>query len=177
MTLSEDKERQDAAYHIYIMRHGIATKRGSEIDDSKRTLTAEGREKMQKTTRGLKRLGFAVDWIVTSPLARALETAQIVAASFGPTVPLDLCEYLSPGQSSEKLLAFLAKQPERRRVLLVGHEPDLSSLAARLFGAGPDAELVFKKGGCCLITSDDLPPKLQGRLVWWATPRILRAIA
>lgn len=179
MTISDDNEQRDAAYEIYILRHGIATRRGSDgsFDDSKRKLTAEGREKMQKIARGLKRLAVEVDWIVTSPLVRAVETAQIVAESFETKAPVDFCDGLRPGEAAEKLLSFLAKQPERRRVLLVGHEPDLSSLAARLIGAGPDANLVLKKGGCCLITSDHLPPKLQGQLIWWLPPRVLRAIA
>jgi len=178
MTIPDDNEQQDAGYEIYIMRHGIATRRGSDgsFDDSKRKLTAEGREKMQKIASGLERLAVEIDWIVSSPLVRAVETAQIVADSFETKVPMDLCDALRPGEAAEKLMLFLAKQPERKRVLLVGHEPDLSSLAARLIGAGPDANLVLKKGGCCLITSDHLPPKLQGKLVWWLPPRVLRAL-
>ena len=178
MTTSEDKKQQDTTYTIYILRHGIATKRGSDgsLDDSKRKLTAEGKEKMQEIARGLKRLGVEIDWIVTSPLVRAVETAQIVAESLPAKVPLNYCDGLRPGETAEKLFSFLAKQPERTKVLLVGHEPDLSSLAARLVGAGPHANLLLKKGGCCLITSDQLPPKLQGQLVWWLTPRVLRAI-
>jgi phosphohistidine phosphatase len=179
MTTFEDKKQQDAAYTIYIMRHGIATRRGSDgsLDDSKRKLTDEGREKMQKIAMGLKRLGAEIDWIVTSPLVRAVETAQIVAESLDAKVPLDYCDGLRPGEAAEKLLSFLTKQPERRKVLLVGHEPDLTSLAARFVGAGPHANLVLKKGGCCLITFDHLPLKLQGQLVWWLTPRVLRVIA
>ena len=119
---------------------------------------------------GLARLGVEVDWIVASPLVRAAETASIVAESLGASVPVEISNALRPGGTAEALIAFLAKQPARKRVLVVGHEPDLSELAARLIGAGRDASLAFKKGGCCLITFDEFPPKSSSQLVWWLTP-------
>ena len=60
---------------------------------------------------------------------------------------------------------------------MVGHEPDLGELAARLIGAGRNANMPFKKGGCCLITFSVFPPKSPGRLVWWLTPRVMRKLA
>ena len=166
-------------YEFYIMRHGIAVTRGSAgfADDSKRPLTPDGKQKVRGISEGLIRLGFDVDWIVTSPLVRAVETAEIVAESLGPNIPLDFCDALRPGGSAEALVSFLAKQANRRRVLAVGHEPDLSDLAARLMGAGRNANLGFKKGGCCLISFTEFPPKSPGQLVWWLTPRILRKLA
>jgi phosphohistidine phosphatase SixA len=74
------------------------------------------------------------------------------------------------------LIAFLAKRSNRRRVLVVGHEPDLGELAARLIGAGRNANMPFKKGGCCLITFSVFPPKSPGRLVWWLPPRVMRKL-
>ena len=166
-------------YEFYIMRHGIAVTRGSAgfSDDTKRPLTPEGKKKMQEITRGLAQMGFDVDWIVTSPLVRAAETAEIVAESLDGNVPVDFCDALRPGGSPEALIQFLAKHANRKRVLVVGHEPDLSELAARLMGAGRHANLAFKKGGCCLITFDEFPPKSSGQLVWWLTPRLLRKMA
>ncbi len=75
------------------------------------------------------------------------------------------------------MLNSLAKHNSRKRVLVVGHEPDLSQLAARLVGAGRHANLKLKKGGCCLITFDEFPPKSPGQLVWWLSPRVLRKLA
>jgi phosphohistidine phosphatase len=170
--------KRPAGYELYIMRHGIAVERGSAgyADDSKRPLTPDGRKKMEEITRGLMRLGFDVDWIVTSPLLRALETARIVAAELGEHHPLDVCDDLRPGGSAESLIAFLAKHADRKRVLVVGHEPDFSEMAGRLIGAGRRAHLALKKGGCCLITFDDFPPKSPGKLVWWLTPRVMRKL-
>ena len=182
MTAQEESDEQDArtsGYEFYIMRHGIAVSRGSAgfSDDSKRPLTPEGKEKMRDICSGLKRMGFDVDWIVSSPLVRAAQTAEIVAESLGAHVPVDFCDHLSPGGSAEALIAFLAKRPNRKRVLEVGHEPDLSEMAARLLGAGRHANLAFKKGGCCLVAFDAFPPKSPGRLLWWLTPRLMRKLA
>ncbi len=165
-----------AGYDFYIMRHGLATPRGAAgiTDDAKRPLTPEGKKKMAEIARGLTRMGIEVDWIVSSPLVRAVETAAIVAEAHSTKVPLDISDTLSPGGSPEALMAFLAKHPHRRRVLVVGHEPDLSDLAARLIGAGRNANLSFKKGGCCCITFEEFPPKSPGELVWWMTPRLMR---
>ncbi len=175
---SEENQNGSAAYELYILRHGAAVTRGSEefADDSKRPLTPEGKKKMQEIAQGLCRLGFDPDWIVTSPLVRAVETAEIVAESLKTKLPMDFCDALRPGRSTEALISFLARHPNRKRVMVVGHEPDLSQMAGRLVGASR-ARLAFKKGGCCLISFDEFPPKSPGELIWWLTPRILRKLA
>jgi phosphohistidine phosphatase len=175
----EPRAERPADYEFYIMRHGIAVMRGATafIDDAKRPLTPDGKQKMRNIASGLVRMGFDVDWIVSSPLVRAVETAEIVGEVLSSKPPLDFCDALSPGGSGEALITFLAKRPNRRRVLVVGHEPDLGGLAARLIGAGRNANMAFKKGGCCLITFNEFPPKSPGRLVWWLTPRIMRKLA
>jgi len=175
----EPDPQRRAAYELYIMRHGIAVTRGTAgfSDDFKRPLTPEGKKKTQQIARGLLRIGLAVEWVVASPLVRAVETAEVVIDSLGKNVPMDFCDALRPGGSAEAVIAFLAKHHQRKSVLVVGHEPDLSEMAARLIGAGRHANLGFKKGGCCLITFDEFPPQSPGRLVWWLTPRVLRKSA
>jgi phosphohistidine phosphatase len=175
----EGRADQSAEYDLYIMRHGIAAVRsaGTVMDDAKRPLTPEGKEKMGEIAAGLVRAGMEADWIVSSPIARAVETSEIVGEALGSQPPLELCDALRPGGDPEALITFLAKRSNRRRVLVVGHEPDLGELAARLIGAGRSANMPFKKGGCCLITFSEFPPKAPGRLVWWMTPRIMRKLA
>jgi phosphohistidine phosphatase len=175
----QGKAEHTAEYDFYIMRHGIAVTRGaaSLIDDTKRPLTPEGKQKMRDIASGLLRIGFDVDWIVSSPLVRAVETAEIVGEALTSKPPLEFSDALRPGGAGEDLITFLAKRPNRRRVLVVGHEPDLGELAARLIGAGRNAHMAFKKGGCCLITFNEFPPKSPGRLAWWLPPRILRKLA
>src|SRR6266699_3654814 len=104
MTAENKSERPKSNYELYIMRHGLAVARGTEgfSDDSKRPLTPEGKEKMRDVAKGL---------------IRAVETAEIVAATLNSNVPLGRSEALSPGGSPEALIAFLAKQPSRRSVL------------------------------------------------------------
>src|SRR5208282_4006322 len=98
---------------------------GTVMDDAKRPLTPEGKERMGEIAAGLVRAGLEADWIVSSPLVRAVETAEIVGEALGSKPPLDLCDALRPGGAPEALVTFLAKRSNRRRVLVVGHEPDL----------------------------------------------------
>ncbi len=178
ITLAPQGKAQ-TGYELYVMRHGLAVTRGSVrfSDDAQRPLVPEGKERMREIAEGLKQVGFEVDWVVSSPLVRALETAGIIAESLTSSAPVDVCEAMRPGGSPEDLITFLAKRPSRTRVLVVGHEPDLSELAARLIGAGTHANLAFKKGGCCMIRFDEFPPKSPGQLVWWLTPRLLRKLS
>lgn len=172
-----EEGRGRSSFQILIMRHGIAVRRGlpSAGDDASRPLTPKGKKRVKQIAVGLKRLGYAPDWIVTSPLVRAAETAEIVATCLPTRVPVDVCAALRPGGAPEDLLSLLARHRDWRRVLLVGHEPDLSEMAARLIGAGTQAKLAFKKSGCCLLRCDG-PPRFSGQLVWWLTPQLLRAI-
>jgi len=168
-------EEEPAGYQLFILRHGIAADRESFAgEDAERPLTPKGRKRLARIAAELGKLGYGFDWIVTSPLTRAAETAEIIAVSQQPKPSVDVCAALRPGGSLEELLAFLAKNPARS-VMLVGHEPDLSLLAGRLIGAGREANLEFRKGGCCLIEYDGLPERNTGRLVWWLTPKVLRA--
>ena len=173
-------EPNEGDYEIYLMRHGIAADRdpAGASDDAKRPLTLEGKLKLRAIAKGVRRLGVEWDWIVTSPLKRAVETADVVAEELGAAAPRDVCEALVPGESSaQKVLSFLSQHPERSRVLLVGHEPSLSELASELIGANHAARLMFRKGGCCLITYDEFPSaKSPGLLTWWLTPRLLRKL-
>ena len=165
-------------YELYIMRHGIAEERGPAYpDDGERPLTPDGKKKLREAAQGLVRLGVELDWIVSSPLVRARQTAEIVGEEMGAHTPLDFCDALAPGGEAESLLKYLGTHADRRRVLVTGHEPDLSALAARLVGAGSRANLAFKKGGCCLITFEEFPPQSPGTLLWWLTPKVMRKLA
>lgn len=168
----------DTSYELCIMRHGIAVPRGPAFpSDDDRPLTSEGQQRLREIARGLDRIGYKPQWIISSPLTRARQTGAIVAEILMSTPLLDETEALSPGGSLEKLLQLLNRHPERSRTLVVGHETDLSEMAARLMGASRHARLSFKKGGCCLIRFDDVPISPPGELIWWLTPRVLRQAA
>src|SRR6516225_3386566 len=131
-------------YELYLIRHGTAEERGDAWpDDTKRPLTAQGMARLRKSARGLVRIGADFDVVMTSPLVRARQTAEIVAAAFDPRPPIVTADALSPGGSYELVLSELEKQARRTRIALVGHEPGIGQLAARLSGSRRAIE--FKK--------------------------------
>ena len=162
-------------YELYLIRHGVAEERGEAWpDDTKRSLSDAGASRMRKAARGLARLGVTFDVILTSPLVRTRQTAEIVAAAFDIRPPIVAVESLTPEGAPAAVFADLEKQTRRRRIALVGHEPAIGELAARL--AGSRHPLAFKKGAVCRIDVDALPPSAPGALRWFLTARILRAV-
>ena len=166
-------------YNLYLIRHAIAEQRDETkfSDDAERPLTSKGKRKMEEISQGLVRMGVEMDWVVTSPLERAKQTAEIVAQELGYDGEITESETLAPGGSMNALLQMLAKRPEARSVALVGHEPDLSHLLAELVAASDSAGLGFRKGGVALVTFSKNPARGQGELVWLLTPKILRQLS
>lgn len=163
-------------FELYLIRHGVAAERGlAWPDDAKRPLTEEGIGRMKKAAKGLKRLDVRLDVVVSSPLVRARQTAEVVAGVFDEMPPLVFTTALAPGGRYSDLLADLQTQVRRTRIALVGHEPDLGRLAARL--AGSRRAFEFKKGAVCRIDVDALPPARSGTLRWFLPPSILRRIS
>ena len=162
-------------YEIYLIRHGLAEERGNSWpDDAKRPLTDEGISRMRKSVRGLSRLGVTLDVVLTSQLVRARQTAEIVAAGLSPRPSLITAESLAPDGSFAAVVADLEKHARKRRIALVGHEPGIGELAARLIGSRHAIE--FKKGAVCRIDLATIPPSGPGDLRWLLTPKIMRAI-
>jgi phosphohistidine phosphatase len=162
-------------YELYLIRHGIAEERGEAWpDDEKRPLTDEGTEKLRKAMRGLARLGVVFDVVLSSPLVRARQTAEIVAGGVAPRPSLANVESLAPGGSFAALVADLEKYAKKTRIALVGHEPDIGELAARLIGSRRAVE--FKKGAFCRIDVEEIPPSGPGALRWFLPPKVLVAM-
>ena len=159
-------------YELYLIRHGIAEDRGDAWpDDTKRPLTEDGMSRMRKAARGLVRLGVTFDVVLTSPLVRARQTAEIVAGGIAPRPTLVNIDSLAPDGGYAALIADLEKHARKPRIALVGHEPDIGELAARLVGSRRSIE--FKKGAICRIDVDEIPPNGPGQLRWFVTPKIL----
>ena len=160
---------------LYLVRHAIAAERGDDWpDDDKRPLTERGIARFKEAIAGLEPLGVGLDEVFTSPLVRAKQTADLLAAGMNAKPPVKILEALSPGHSPTAVLAQLAKVAKRRRIALVGHEPGLGELAAHLIGAG--RALPFKKGGMCHIEVESLTSRRAGALVWFVTPQVLRKL-
>jgi phosphohistidine phosphatase len=163
------------AVELYVVRHAIAEPRGDAWpDDAKRPLTDEGIARFKKAVRGLAALDVTIDVILTSPLVRAKQTAELLAAGLSGRGHITAIESLAPGGSFASILADLEKQAKRSSVALVGHEPDIGEIAARLVGS--KTPFSFKKGGVCRIDVDALPPSGAGTLRWFMPPKLLRRI-
>jgi len=162
-------------YQLFLIRHGIAEERGDAWpDDNKRPLSEDGIERFQRSARGLARLDVWIDVVLTSPLVRARQTADIVASAFDPRPSIITIESLAPGGSYASLLTDLEKHGRKTRIALVGHEPGIGELGARLIGSRHSFE--FKKGAVCRIDLDEIPPVSPGDLRWFLTPKVMASI-
>lgn len=164
-----------ATLELYLVRHGIAAERGEAYpDDSKRPLTSNGIARLRKETKGLNALGVGFDLIITSPLARARQTSDTLALGLTVKPSVVSSDSLAPAGTTAAVIQDIVKHQRKARIALVGHEPNLGELAARLIGARTPLE--FKKGGVCRIDFEVLPPKGIGQLRWFLTPKMLRQL-
>jgi phosphohistidine phosphatase len=160
---------------LYLVRHGVAAERGPEYpDDSKRPLTGRGISAFRKVVKGLDEIGVTIDLIVTSPLVRTRQTADLLAEGLASKPTVISSDALAPAGTPAAVVQEVAKHQRKGRIALVGHEPNIGELAARLIGAR--APIPFKKGGACRIDFETLPPKGLGELRWLLPPRILRKL-
>jgi phosphohistidine phosphatase len=157
---------------LFILRHGEAGNRMTVVEeDSERSLTTEGRTEMQKIAKSLKAVGLQTNQIYTSPLKRARETAEITAKILEiPT--LEEWDELKPDGSKAALYRKLARLEQNSRLILVGHEPYLSSMIGEIIGT-PGARLVLKKGGLGKLRITSFNPQISGELRWLLTPRMI----
>jgi|SRR5688572_8684344 phosphohistidine phosphatase len=164
-----------AVLELYLIRHGLAADRGPDYpDDSKRPLTSRGIAALKREAKALNELKIDFDLIITSPLVRTRQTADILAEGLASKPAVTSSDSLAPAGTPAAVMHELAKHHRKARIALVGHEPNVGELAARLIGARSPIE--FKKGAICRIDFDVLPPKALGQLRWFLPPRVLRKI-
>jgi len=158
---------------LLLMRHGIAEELREGHTDAERALTKIGRKKTRAAMQGLHVLQRDISRIAASSLLRAVQSAQIAAEVFGKAEP-----EIWPEIESAEYSAMTArlKTYDAASILLIGHEPGFSQLAARLLtGKANGFEMEFKKSGVCALEVDWSTPVPRAALLWHATPRILRA--
>lgn len=157
---------------VFFLRHGQAGKRSEWTgDDRLRPLTADGRAALDKLAALLKSLGLRCDLIVTSPLARARETADIVAAALGVNEAILEDERLAHGFNRKALARLIADHADVTAVMVVGHEPEFSATIGELTGG----RVVCKKGSLARVDISD-PGSMRGELVWLIQPGTLSSI-
>ena len=164
------------ALELYLIRHGVAAERGDDYpDDSKRPLTSAGISRLRKEAKALDAMDVGFDHIITSPLVRTRQTADVFAETLRTKPSVSQSDALAPAGTPVAVIQEIGKHSKKGRIALVGHEPNIGELAARLIGAR--APLEFKKGAICRIDFDVLPPKGTGQLRWFVTATMLREIA
>jgi phosphohistidine phosphatase len=165
-----------AGYELYLVRHAIADDRGPEWpNDAKRPLTEHGIARFKEAVDGLAEIDVEIDEIFTSSLVRAKQTAELLASHVNGKPSVKILKTLEPGHGPTAVVQQLAREAKKRRVALVGHEPDLGELASHLLGT--KKPVPFKKGGICRIDVQSLPSTRAGTLVWMLPPKILRKLA
>ena len=150
---------------LYFLRHGEADWPGWTKPDDERPLTDFGKKEVRQVAKFLNRLNVKPDLVVTSPLPRALQTAEIAAEQLKTKLRQD--EALEPGFGISELSTVL-KRHRSKVLMLVGHEPDFSSVISALTGGF----IKMSKAGVALIDID--PETEKGRLLWLFPPKFAR---
>ena len=164
---------------LFILRHAIAEIRGTPgfESDSDRPLTAKGARKMERIAQGMLAMELAFDTILSSPILRARQTAEIVAKAFDARKLLQFSDSLAVGGDPEKLIKELKNgYSSYGSILLVGHEPYLSGLISTLISGDSDLPITMKKGGLCKLTVDSLEHGRCATLEWLLAPSQLTRI-
>jgi phosphohistidine phosphatase len=159
--------------NLYLMRHANAgLRRDNATLDAKRALIKEGKEQCMLMARVLSTLKVQVDVIVSSPLKRALQTAQFVGTEMGYEAKVEISPALGLNADFTAFQQMLAKYSDREGVLVVGHNPNLFQFLGRLITGNGAAAIRMRKGSIARVDMDRHPPLLR----WLIDPRMARSI-
>jgi phosphohistidine phosphatase len=162
---------------LFILRHGDAGRHSATSrDDSKRSLTVDGKNEIEEIANGLNSLGVELDYIFTSPLLRSKQTAEIIFNNLKCKNQIGEWDELKPEGNKLQLYNKLSTLKQDSSVLIVGHEPYLSELIGESISRGP-SRIDLKKGGMARIKTISLLPKIRGELRWLLTPKHMKKIA
>ena len=163
---------------LYILRHAEAGKRlPARAKDVDRPLTEEGKEELKLVAKAIRNLDIKPDLIVSSPLKRAKETAEIVAKAIGSKAKPELWDELKPEGSRDAFLKRLSSVKRESTVLCVGHEPYLTQLIGDVMHSQTRPTMVLKKAGVARLSLKSFSPKAEGELKWLLTPRLLKRLS
>lgn len=158
---------------LYLMRHANAgLRRDNPLLDRKRGLVKEGKEQCMLMARVLSAVGAQIDVIVSSPLKRALQTAQFVGTELGYDAKVEISGSLEPGADYRTFQDLLAKYQDREGILVVGHNPNLFQFLGKMITGNGGAAIRLRKASIAKVDMEHHPPRLQ----WLMDPRSARAI-
>ena len=159
---------------IYLVRHGAAH---TKEDDPQRHLNNDGLDQCHLSGRALRRLDIKFDLVISSPKARASQTAEIIAEEVGyPVNEIKVTEALIPTASPKDTISYLNNFTDKNTIMLAGHLPLLGNLASELLSKNPQTSFYFEAGAVCRIDVDQ-PFTHTGDFRWFLTPKQLRLIA
>jgi phosphohistidine phosphatase len=162
--------------NLYIMRHGEAANLGAEFpSDGVRPLTFNGRKRVELSTKGLSASGVAVDKIISSPLVRARQTAEIVHEGLAVATNLEFSDALPIGDIDGIVKAVQA-HTRHENVMLVGHEPTLTRLISVLVSGAAEAAIDMPPGGLCMLTLNTIVVGQCATLRWFPASNQLVAL-
>lgn len=153
---------------LYVVRHAEAVEGGDTLQDQWRFLTEEGRSAAKKMSSSIAKYGPKARLTITSPLTRAVQTAEIMAEKACRKNVVVASELLLPGADTGNLVAHLKGCRDARRVMLVGHEPQLGLLVAKLLGCND--EISLKKGACVTLKLDPDMEDKPAAFLWYLAP-------
>ena len=149
---------------LYLVRHAAAIERSGAMPDTSRYLTAKGRLAFREIARRVRKAGAAPDLIFTSPLLRAVQTAEILSARLNCGGDIVVARELSPGFDHRALRFLLSRAGDLREAAFVGHEPDLGILSATLLSLAGGFPL--RKGAVVALDADKTVPKGCAQFLW-----------
>ncbi|MGI9565478.1 MAG: phosphohistidine phosphatase SixA [Nitrosopumilus sp.] len=163
---------------LYLLRHGKAEERLYNIrSDSKRKLTEAGKKEMEFVAKGIRNLDIDFDFIISSPLVRAKQTAEITLEYVNNKKPLTIWNELKPEMDVEKTIKKLTAINPSSSVLLIGHEPHLTTLISNVISSNsPSVNISLKKGGLVHIKTSQEKSKILGSLRSILTPKQLKKL-
>jgi phosphohistidine phosphatase len=158
---------------LYFLRHGDAGGAQPQDDDA-RELSADGVAALRGAAPVWRRLNVRPEVVITSPLPRARQSAELLIAGVGLAGEPLIDERLEPGAQWGDLARAMAARPDAERVMFVGHEPDLSQAVALLTGA---TSVRLRKGGLACLEFEGVPEPGGGELAWLIDPDLYRSDA
>jgi phosphohistidine phosphatase len=161
---------------VFLVRHAIAHERDRARwpNDALRPLTPAGKRKFRAAARGLASVLPRSAALLTSPFVRARDTAALLAAELGRKKIIE-CGELASGEPAHKVFALLRARKDEN-VILVGHEPNLSTLLAACLHAHARLKIDFKKGGAACVEFESRIGRGRATLCWMLPPSALRAL-
>jgi phosphohistidine phosphatase len=156
---------------VYLLRHGVAEEDRSGLSDADRALTQDGRRKLRQTLQTGSQADIRPSLILTSPLKRAVETAEIAGEVFKYKGELVRTEALMPNSSVQEVWNEIRVRAGEAAIVLVGHNPQFGELAGYMLGA-PELQIDVKKGSLLRIDFENLSSQPNGILRWFLVAKL-----